>query len=150
MGGPAGGCSIGDVSANPVDTREAVRRLEAAARDGRLDEICDRRRVRLLGVFGGAADDSAESPDDVDVAVSFAGEPAVLELLGDLVDLTGFDRIDLAVIDGAGPVLRARALVGIPLYESARGDFARTQMAALAEYRDTAPLRRLALDVLAR
>ena len=54
------------------------------------------------------------------------------------------------MIDGASPVLRAEALVGLPLYEATRGAYAVTQMAALAERRDTAHLRRLDLDALRR
>lgn len=56
----------------------------------------------------------------------------------------------MAVIDGAAPVLRARALSGLGLYESEPGVFATEQMAALAEERDTAWLRRLDLETLAR
>lgn len=132
-----------------ADVRVALARLEAAALDGTLDEICERRRVRLLGVFGSAVRADEEEPSDLDVAVSFAAEPEVLGFLDDLAALTGCDRIDLAVIDAASPVLRAEALVGIPLYEHEHGGFARAQMAAMAERRDTAWMRRMALDVLA-
>ena len=33
---------------------EALQRLEAAVADGVIDELCDRRRVRLLALFGSA------------------------------------------------------------------------------------------------
>lgn len=71
-------------------------------------------------------------------------------MLDDLVRLTDHDGIDLAVIDDADPVLRARALSGIGLYEHEAGAFATEQMAAQAEERDTAWLRRMDLDELAR
>lgn len=77
------------------------------------------------------------------MAVEFNGKPDELVLLDELVKLTGYDKIDLAVIDHASPVLRASALVGVALFEATPGRFAETQMEALAEYRDTAPLRRL-------
>jgi hypothetical protein len=60
-----------------------------------------------------------------------------------------FDRVDVAVLNEAGPTLRARALTGRGLYENERGAFAVAQMAALAEWRDTAWLRRLDLERMA-
>lgn len=131
---------------------EAAEGLLAASGSGELDRICERRRVALLGLFGSAARGvrgADTAPEDLDVAVSFAGEPDELGLLDDLVRLTHFDRVDLAVIDGANPVLRAEALVGVALYESAPGAYATAQMAALAERRDTEWLRRLDLEALA-
>lgn len=53
------------------------------------------------------------------------------------------------MIDGAEPLLRARAFTGVGLYEHERGAWAIEQMAALAEARDTAWLRRLDLQALA-
>lgn len=133
-----------------IDPRTARRRLEAAADDGELDQVCDRLGVRLLSVFGSAARDDGPAPRDLDVAVSFTGTPRVLELIDELVRITGFDAIDLAILDGAEPVLRAAALTGRPLFESEPGAFAVAQMAALAEKWDTAWLRELDLNRLAR
>jgi predicted nucleotidyltransferase len=139
-----------------VDSLAAVDRLLSAAADGTLDALCERLGVRVLGVFGSAArqhrrpDPSARPPRDVDIVASFAGPPRHLELVDALVQLTGCDAIDVAVIDGTNPVLRAEAMVGIPLYERSRGEYAVTQMAALAERRDTAHLRRLDLEALRR
>jgi predicted nucleotidyltransferase len=141
-----------------ADPLTGVERLLAAATDGRLDALCESLGVRLLGLFGSAArrhrvpDPAAPAPRDLDVAVSFLheGSPPLLELVDGLVRLSGCDVVDVAVIDGAGPVLRAEALVGLPLYERTPGDYAVSQMAALAERRDTAHLRRLDLDALGR
>lgn len=146
------------------DVTEALARLRAAAADGSLDALCERHLVRVLGVFGSALH-SAEA-EDLDVGVGFLtsgrggetphhgqGRAAVGDLLGlldDLIQLTAYDRLDVAVIDGASPVLRARALSGEGLYEHAAGGFATEQMAALAEERDTAWLRRLSLEAMAR
>lgn len=128
---------------------EAAGRLLAAADSGELDEICRTRGVRLLGLFGSAVRPTgAASANDVDVAVSWDGPPDELGLIDDLVVLTGFDAIDLAVIDRADPLLRANALVGKPLFESEPGLYAVTQMAALAEERDTRWLRDLDLEAL--
>lgn len=125
----------------------ALDRLRSAAEDGTLDEICERRGVRVLGVFGSAL--TSANARDLDVGVGFlSGGGELLGLIGDLTDLTGFDGLDVAVVDGADPVLRARALSGLGLYECAAGVFATEQMAALAEERDTAWLRRLDLETL--
>jgi predicted nucleotidyltransferase len=129
------------------DARHALDRLLAAAADGRLDEVCERFGVRLLGAFGSATVPGAE-PSDLDLGVGFRAEARVLELLDALTALTGYDRIDLVVLDGADPVVRAEALTGVPLYQHAPGVFATEQMAALAERRDTEWLRRLDLEAL--
>lgn len=127
----------------------ALEQLRAAASDGRLDELCQRRGVRVLAAFGSAT--TAHEAADLDLGVGFLpGRQDILGLLDDLTVLTGFDHVDLAVLDGADPVLRARALSGIGLYEHEAGAFATEQMAALAEERDTAWLRRLDLEALAR
>lgn len=128
--------------------RQAVGSLLAAARSGELDAICERLGVRILGIFGSAANDRDREPRDLDVAVSFGGSPLVLDLLDELTRITSFDQIDLVMIDGADPVLRAAAWVGTPLYEDEPGAYAIEQMAALAEMRDTEHLRRLDLRTL--
>ncbi len=129
----------------------AVERLLAAADSRELDTICRSRGVRLLGIFGSAARPTPyRKPADLDIAVSFSGAPDAIALLDELVRLTGFDEIDLAVIDGASPLLRAEAMVGRPLFEAEPGLYATTQMAALAERRDTQWLRDLDLEALRR
>lgn len=103
--------------------------------------------MRVLGVFGSSL--HAAAAQDLDIGVGFlTPERDLLGLIGELTELTSCDQIDVAVIDGADPVLRARALSGEGLYEHAPGVFATEQMAALAEERDTAWLRRLDLDAL--
>lgn len=121
----------------------------AAAESGELDRICERRGVALLSVFG-STERSEGRADDLDVGVRFVDEPDQLGLLDELVQLTSFDRIDLAVLDRAGPVLRAEAFSGTGLYENERGAFARAQMAAFAERRDTDWLRQLSLETMAQ
>jgi predicted nucleotidyltransferase len=128
---------------------EAAHLLTAAALDGSLDELCARRRVRLLALFGSAARGRPTAASDLDIAVEWIADGDVVELLDALSTVTRFDRIDLAVLNGAGPTLRARALTGLGLYENEPGAFAVAQMAALAEWRDTAWLRRLDLQRMA-
>ena len=139
------------MSASAVDARSALETLGAAAEDGRLDELCDRLEVRLLGAFGSAAKPAEQGigvEHDLDIAVGFRSRPQELQLLDGLVRLTGYDRIDLVNIDGADPVLRAEAMVGVPLYQHAAGVCATEQMAALAERSGAEWLRRLDLRTL--
>lgn len=131
------------------DAIAALESLDAAAADGSLDAICERRGVRVLGVFGSSL--SSADPADLDLGVGFLDRSGdLLGLIDDLTGLTAYDRLDVAVIDRADPVLRARALSGRGLYEHAPGVYATEQMAALAEERDTAWLRRLDLDAMTR
>jgi hypothetical protein len=133
---------------------EAAQRLVAAVDDGTIDDLCRRRRVRLLALFGSAAAETAtagpvSAAGDLDVAVEWLTDGDVVELVDALTVITNFDRVDVAVLNGASPTLRARALTGRGLYENERGAFAVAQMAALAEWRDTARLRRLDLERMA-
>lgn len=130
---------------------EGLRRLRAAAADGRLDELAERLGIGLLGVFGSAVRPGcATPPGDLDVAVRFRGPPRELALLDALTLLTGTERIDLLRLEAAEPVARAEAMVGVGLYESTAGAWAIEQMAALAERRDTAHLRVLDRHALGR
>lgn len=136
------------------DAMVALHRLLEAVGDGTVDDLCAAHGVDLMGVFGSAyrrfRDAAQPTPGDLDVCVSFIGKDRpVLELLDRLMTLTGYDRIDLAVLNGANPVLRADALIGLGLYERTRGGWATAQMAALAEWRDTRRFRRLDMEILA-
>jgi predicted nucleotidyltransferase len=94
---------------NPAQA--AASRLRAVAADGRLDEVCQRHSVRVLGVLGSAARPTSKEPKDLDIAVGFL-EPdrlMVLTLLTELTELIAYDNLDLVLIDGAEPLLRARA-----------------------------------------
>lgn len=90
-------------------------------------------------------------PHDV-LAVRWAGQDIdVLGLLDELVELAGSSQLDLMDLASAGPVARERALVGgVPLVEDSPGSFARAQLAAMMERMDTAWLRRLDLELMAR
>lgn len=128
---------------------EAASRIEAALADGSLDELCERRGIRLMALFGSAASAATTPGSDFDIAVEWLGDGDVLELVDALTVLTGFDRVDVAILNGANPTLRARALSGRGLYEFEPEAFALAQMAALAEWRDTARLRELDLRRMA-
>lgn len=130
----------------------ALARLREAAEDSRVGELCRRHGVALLVVFGSAVAGHA-SPKDLDLA--FRGEPHaqvdVVALLGDLVDLAGCDELDLMDLARADVVAREQALRRpVVLHESSAGLFAREQTAAITLRMDTAWLRRLSLESMAR
>ncbi|GAA1326239.1 nucleotidyltransferase family protein [Pseudonocardia xinjiangensis] len=135
-----------------VTPKEGLARLRAAAASGELDALCERHAVRVLTVFGSAAQDRPEARD-LDVAV--LSEPGAsldpIALITDLIELTGVQNLDLAHLNHGGPVLRERALVGsVPLFESAPGRFADAQTAAIGERIETDAMRRLDLELLSR
>jgi predicted nucleotidyltransferase len=139
------------------DARTALSVLVAAALDGRLDALCEPLGVALMSAFGSATHQSLHEPRDLDIGVSFRrhGQVALvsaprLALWTALVDLTGYEGIDVVVIDGDNPVLRAEALNGVALYEHHCDQFAEARIAAVGEQRDTAHLRRRNLELMAK
>lgn len=131
----------------------ALERLREAAATGALDRFCQDRGIGLLVVFGSVvADERVEPPGDLDVAVRFDPPPGdLIAAVNDLIDLTGFSEVDVMDLGRAGVVARAQALgpESLPLFESRAGGFALAQMGALTEAMETAPLRRLDLELLA-
>jgi predicted nucleotidyltransferase len=135
-----------------VSPRRALDRLRVVARTGELDQLCARHGVRIMSVFGSTAA-GADNPRDLDIAVAFlpGAEAQVLDLVEDLVALTGTEAIDLLVLNRAGPVAKERALVGaVPLYQNEPCAYANAQMAAMLERMETDWLRRLDLEAMAR
>jgi predicted nucleotidyltransferase len=138
-----------------ADVTESVRdeyaRLRDAATQGALVELCHGHDLDLLVVFGSVLN-SGGDPRDLDVAVRFApGEEVrdTLGLLDDLYRLTGSERIDLMVLNGAAPLARERALTtGEPLFQRRPGDFANAQIAAIMERLDTDRFRAMGLELM--
>jgi predicted nucleotidyltransferase len=131
---------------------QGLARLRVAAASGELDELCRRHAIRVLTVFGSAARAEPHARD-LDVgALAEPGQPLdAVALSTDLLDLTGVDRVDLAHLNHAGPLLRERAFVGcVPLYESSEGAYAAAQTAAIAERIETDAARRADLELLRR
>lgn len=132
-----------------VNPRVALERLVEAAESGRLDALCERHDVRLMGVFGSATEPDVPDPHDLDIAAAFESghRGDVIAVWSALQDLCGPVELDVMDLDRARPVARANGLVGVPLYERRPGEFARAQTVALTERMacasDTRWLRRL-------
>ena len=131
---------------------EALDRLRSAAASTELERVCQRLGIRLLVVFGSAIDEERlREPEDLDVAVLLTESTDLVDVVNGLLDLVRCDALDVMDLGRAGVVARASALgVCEPLYEAEPGLFANRQMAALAERMDTAWLRRLDLELMAR
>lgn len=137
----------------PRTPAQAVDRLRELAASGDLDRFCTARGLRLLVAFGSAVDPAhASEANDLDLVVAFdADADADLpRLIVDLSELLGLTDLDVVDLDGAGPVLRHRALVAtLPLFERRRGVYAVERDRAIMEFMDTAWLRRLDLEAMA-
>lgn len=130
---------------------EGLDRLRAAAENGQLDEFCARHSVRILTVFGSAAQDDRHAGDlDIGVLVEPGATIDYPTIVTDLTNLADTD-IDLVHLNRGGPVIRERALIGsVVLFESEPGAWASASTAAARERMDTAHLRRLDLELLAQ
>jgi predicted nucleotidyltransferase len=117
-----------------------------------LGVLCGEQCVILLTAFGSVLREPGEAHDlDLGVLFDFDAERDVLRLRDRLVALTGYEGIDLVVLNGAGPVIRERALVGAEvLFEARPSVHTNATIAATMERMDTDWLRRLAVEVLAR
>ncbi len=133
------------------DPRAGLRRLQSQPEG--LAELCRRHGVVLVSAFGSAVRGHGE-PADLDLAVLFdrdLGQRDILGVIADLTDLIGLQHLDVTTLNGAGPVVRERALVGATLlYESHPGVFAHEQISAMLERMDTDWLRRSALAGMTR
>lgn len=112
--------------------------------------MCDKHAVAVLTVFGSTTLPDRE-PRDLDIAVVLRPDsrPDYPALIGDLQAVSD-GNIDVVVLNGAGPLIRERALVGaVPLYEHEPGGWLRAATAAALERMDTAWMRRLDLDLMA-
>lgn len=126
-------------------------RLRSAAESGELDAFCLRHHVRVLTVFGSAAQGEPQARDlDVGVLTEHDHRMDTAGATFELIELTGTQQVDLVHLNRGGPLIRERALVGsIPLYESEPAALANAQMAAIGERVETDPMRRLNLVLLA-
>lgn len=132
----------------------ALDRLREIQETGELGGLCERQGIDLLVVHGSVLLQEPLRPaDDLDIAYRHrpGADPDVLGLVNELMDVTGFDRIDPMDLRNAGVVAQARALGprSLPLYEAAAGGFATAQMAALTTEMETRHLRRLDLELMA-
>lgn len=132
---------------------EGLSRLRKAAKSGELPALCDRFGLDLVVVFGSTVKGKAR-PRDLDIAVSTRrgrARLALLDLYEAFTAICGPCDLDVMVLDRADPVARYEALLGtLPLYEHTPGRFAEVRMAALNQYVETAPMRALSLEMMAR
>jgi predicted nucleotidyltransferase len=107
--------------------------------------------LRLLLVFGSRARGDARDGSDWDLGYLGDAELDATELLADVVEVVGTERVDLVDLARAGAQLRYRAAAeGEALY-SADGAFERFWIAAVSFWCDAGPVIRAGYgDVLSR
>ncbi len=77
------------------------------------EELCKRHRLRYLILFGSRVHGGKDGLSDWDFAAKFGRRPSMrelIELIADLVEAVGDDRVDLIVLDDAPPTLLFEAL----------------------------------------
>lgn len=134
--------------------RATFERLHGGVESGAVERLCVKHDLDLLVVHGSVVIEAPlRPPADLDVACRFRRGSAqdVIGLINDLIDLTGFDGVDLLVLNTAGVVATARALgpQSVPLYEAERSLFTLAQIAALTTEMETRHLRLLDLKLMA-
>ena len=99
--------------------------------------------VVLAYLFGSLAhEDAPGRRQDVDLALLTSGRP-VYELRDAISNRLGTQRLDLIDLHRASPVLRFEIIsTGRPLYVRDEEERLEFELAALRQYRDTAPRRR--------
>ena len=129
----------------------ALEKLRDDARSGALDEFCQRNGIRLLVVFGSAADPSWPGvPRDLDIAVLPKPDGDIIAIINAFIDLLHLDEIDVMDLRRAGPVPREQALVGtLPLYEDEPGLLISLRDPAITQRMDTQWMRELSLQLMA-
>lgn len=135
---------------------EALHRLVNAAQCQEFQDVLRSLDVQVLTAFGSAAllfegrEGRPSFANNLDIGVLFRDQSRLFELINVLVSVAGYDQLDIAVIDREHPVLDAEAMCGLPIFEDSPGRYAREQMAAFGRRRDTAYLRQLDLELMAR
>ena len=120
----------------PPLTPEHRERLFAAA-----PQLAREAGYRLVVLFGSAARGEPQ-PEDLDVGILAEGALDTVDATNRFVALLHTDRIDVADLGRADPVLLAMAARdGVPLFEARRGEFARFCSLAMRRYADTRHLR---------
>ena len=113
-----------------------------AERTGDWEGLCRRHGLRYLLLFGSRVSGRPDGLSDWDLAARFGRRPStreLLELIADLVEFLGDDRVDLVVLDKPGlpPALLYEALWrGKPLCILDREAYLWDKVRALALYQE--------------
>lgn len=135
-----------------ISPREALGQLRQERDQGTLVQFCSDHGIDLLVAFGSAVDPVPSAPPrDLDLAVYLAPGRHLLDVIQALSARTGLAQLDVLDLARAGSVARVEALgQGELLAEQTPGVFAEAQIHAVLEHADTAWIRDLQLQALAR
>jgi len=118
--------------------------------------LCRRYGLKYLVLFGSRASGGADRLSDWDFAARFGRRPGIreiIELLADIMDLVGDDRVDLVVLDrpGSPPALLHEALwQGKPLCIFDRDTYLWDKVRALALYQEYLVVFRPRLEAMVK
>ena len=135
-----------------TDPRSALAALRAAAESEELRGECERLGIVLLVVHGSVtAPAPLGAPRDLDIAYRSRSGAHVLEVTEALIEMTGFEGIDVMDLASAGPVASAEALGphSILLFESEPDAYAFAQASAIALAMETRWMRQFDLQLMA-
>jgi predicted nucleotidyltransferase len=113
-----------------------------------LAELCRKRGISLIVLFGSQAQGVAKEGSDIDLGLVLDTYPITPEeelgLIRDLVWITENANLDIAILNHADPLLGYHVTChGHPLYEQEPYSFNRFQLRAWKRFIDTAKFRRL-------
>ena len=115
-------------------------RVDSTLRDA-ASRVARAAGLRLVVMFGSTARFVA-SPEDLDLAVLASDPVDAVELTNRFTTLLGFQEVDVVDLRRADPVLLVQvAQEGIPLFESAPGEFASFCSLATRRFADTRKFR---------
>jgi len=122
---------------NGTSAIPSIEQLRRAAASAGRESGC-----RLLVLFGSAARQDTQTPQDVDLAVLADDTIDLVELTNRLIRALGFQAVDIADLSHADPLLMMLvARDGVPLYERSPGEFDRFASLAVRRYADTRKFR---------
>ena len=118
-------------------------------------KLCERYGLKYLVLFGSRASGQADGLSDWDFAVRFGRRPSiheVVELLADLIELAGDDRVDLVVLDRPLPPALLHEVLwrGRPLCVVDRDVYLWDRVKALALYQEYLLVFRPRLEAMVR
>lgn len=122
----------------------------------RVEDLCQKRRIRLLVLFGSRSGGAARPGSDIDLAVLLDRDPGLGELLALQRDIEAAleleQRLDLVVLNTLNSTTLGREIArnGKAIFDRSGEEFTAFKIRAMKEYADFEPFRRLRREVLAK
>jgi len=113
----------------------------------RINHLIKKYNISLIILFGSYAKDSGGKKNDIDMGVylkDLISDRQELNLLTDLVNFFETDKLDVAILNYASPLLLFEvAKKGKLIFEKNKGDFLKFKIMAFKKYWETKKFRTL-------